>query len=371
MKILLVAGEARSLLNFREPLIKEFQARGYKVTAAAPELSSSDVVADLIKLGVVCRDIPLSRTTFNPIADLRTLFALFRLFKREGPEAVVAYTAKPVIWGMLAARLARIRHRCALVTGLGFSFIGGHGIKQKVARALVQKLYAIALQSPSRVVFQNRDDREFFETLQIIPVGAAKIVAGSGVDLQRFKSTAPQTQPIRFLMIARLLRNKGIYEYINAARLIKRLEPQVEFHLVGPLERNPDSVSEAVVRRAVSENVVFWHGGQADVRPFIQNCSVVVLPSYREGVPRSLLEGMAMGRPIITTDVPGCKETVRHGQNGYIVPVRDSKALSEAFLKFIRQPGRIATMGAFSLKLVRQEFEAVQVSRQTADAFEL
>lgn len=362
--VLIIGGQAQSLVNFRGPLLKSLAGLGYRVIGAAPSLSAdSKASSDLAGFGVSCRDIPLSRTGLNLIADLRSLIALVRLMRTEKPEVVIAYTAKPVMFGIIAAFLARVPSRYALITGLGYAFTGEATGKKRIIRSAMNLLYRFAFRAADKVFFQNPDDADTLRSLGLIPARLpVAIVNGSGVDLNRFQPAPFPAEPIRFLLIARLLSAKGIREYCSAAAIVKKKDHRVEFHLVGGLDSNPDALSPEEIKRWSEERLVEWHGEVADVRPFIQACHVYVLPSYREGTPRSVLEAMAMGRPIITTDAPGCRETVVHGENGFLVPPRAVEPLAKAMEQFIAHPQLIEPMGKRSLEIAEQKYDVEKVN---------
>lgn len=371
MRFLLVAGLAESLINFRGPLIRAIQALGYEVHVAAPAISrESDVRSALVRMGVRVHEIPLSRAGTNFVGDVLTLFYLWRLMIRTRPSHVLGYTIKPVIYGSLAAFLAGVRHRYALITGLGYTFQGGG--RRSFLRALVKKLYSIALSHVHKVFFQNPDDRELFLKTGILSSKIPScVVNGSGVDVSAFRVVQiPEGKPC-FLLIARLLGDKGIREYVHAAKIVKDQYPEVRFRLVGWIDVNPDSVKQEELNSWINDGSIEFLGRLADVRPAIEGCSVFVLPSYREGTPRTVLEAMSMGRPIITTDAPGCRETVRHGYNGFLVPVKSVSELARAMLKFIENSDLIKKMGLNSRQIVEEKYDDRVVSAFMIDEMNL
>lgn len=367
MKFLLIAGYANSLINFRKPLILALLNQGLTVHVAAPELSvNTEVMTQLNELGVFAHDIPMQRTGMNPVKDLAALLALWQLMRRIKPQYVLGYTIKPVIYGTLAAWLARVPQRFALITGLGFAFMGeGNGQRSKV-RAVVQGLYRLALKRSHGVFFQNPDDEVLFRRLNIIsPSIQSHVVNGSGVDVAQF-DVAPlsaESAP-RYLLIARLMGDKGVREYVRAAQQVKQRYPQAQFDLVGWIDVNPDSITQAELDSWGAAGTVNFLGRLRDVRPAIADCSVYVLPSYREGTPRTVLEAMAMGRAVITTDAPGCRETVIDGDNGFLVPVKNAEALAEAMLRFIDQPELTAQMGQRSRDIAEDKYDVHKVNQQ-------
>ncbi len=362
MKFLMIAGLAESLLNFRGPLIFALQARGLQVHVAAPDLPLGHPMRERLEShGLMVHSIPMSRTGTNPMADLKTFWALWCLICRVKPDYVMGYTIKPVIYGSLAAWLAGVRYRFALITGLGYAF-QGEGRRGRL-QALVQRLYALALARVDKVFFQNPDDESLFRKLSILTTSSRScVVNGSGVDVNIFNVTPLPSGPPRFLLIARLLGDKGVREYANAARRIRLSHPAVQFALVGWIDSNPDAIAQAELDDWVDEGSVVFIGKLTDVRPAINDSSVYVLPSYREGTPRTVLEAMAMGRAVITTDAPGCRETVVNGHNGFLVPVKSVDALEYAMLRFIDDPSLAEKMGRCARQTAENKYDVNKVN---------
>lgn len=367
MKILLIAGLADSLINFRGPLIQALQGQGLEVHVAAPDLpEQSPVRFQLQAMGLTVHEVPMARTGTNPWADVRTTWALWLLMRQIRPSKVLGYTIKPVIYGTLAAWLACVPQRFALITGLGYAF-QGEGKRSKL-QALVQHLYRMALTRATLVFFQNPDDLGLFQKRTILqPCTSVCVVNGSGVDLDHFAvkplpTAYASTGVVRFLCIGRLLGDKGIREYAQAARLIKQQYPAAQFALVGGTDSNPDSVSQVELEAWVAEGLIEYGGRLVDVRPAIEACSVYVLPSYREGTPRTVLEAMAMGRAVITTDVPGCRETVVNGDNGFLVPVKSVDDLAVAMTRFLHEPELACRMGRRGRQLAEEKYDVHKVN---------
>lgn len=364
MNFLLLAGFAESLLIFRGPLIQAMLAKGLQVHVAAPGLESGQPVRTRLEaLGAQVHSIPMARTGTNPIADLQTLLALRRLMHQVRPHAVLAYTIKPVIYGTLAAWLAGVPHRFALITGLGYAFTGQATGLRGVVKSLVQGLYKQALRRAHKVFFQNPDDQALFRQLQLLPSTVPCVVVnGSGVDVGSFEVQPLPPAPLRFLLIARLLGDKGVQEYAQAARQVRSRYPEVRFALVGWIDENPDAIAQSELDGWIADGTVEFLGRLSDVRPAIAQCSVYVLPSYREGTPRTVLEAMAMGRAIITTDAPGCRETVVDGDNGFLVPVKSVETLVHAMERFITEPDLAARMGARSRQMAEEKYDVHKVN---------
>lgn len=374
MTTFILASASRSLRNFRGALIEAILARGHAVHACAPGLLSDDQArAWLEARGVVCHDAPLSRTGLNPLRDLRALVALMRMMRRIGPDLFLGYTIKPVIWGLLAARLARVPKRVALITGLGYAFTGQATGKRAAIQRVARALYWLALRGAHLIFFQNPDDPVEMSRHGILPANVpVKIVNGSGVDLEQFPRVDLPEGPPQFLLIARLLGDKGIREYAQAAAVLAPQWPGVGFHLVGGLDPNPDGIAIAEVDEWARSGHVIWHGALDDVRPALAAAHVYVLPtSYREGTPRTVLEAMATGRAIITTDAPGCRETVQEDVNGFLIPVRDVEALAAAMERFLLAPDLIDRMGKQSRRIAAEKYDVHKVNAIMIEAMGL
>lgn len=360
-KFLLIAGFADSLINFRWDLICALQAKGLEVHVAAPEISASPTTLEKLRNnGVFAHDVPMQRTGTNPIEDFKTLIALRQLMQQVRPDYVMAYTIKPVIYGMLAAASTGVPNRAALITGLGYAFQDSEGsTKQNLIRRVTRQLYARALSAADLTFFQNEDDQKLFTDLGIIRPGQNTVVVnGSGVNTEKFSpQPLPEGDEVHFLLIGRLLKDKGVREYVEAARRVKQQYPQAVFNLVGFLDSNPSSVTQQELDQWVNEGTVKFWGKLSDVRPAINACHVFVLPSYREGTPRTVLEAMATGRAIITTDAPGCRQTVENGYNGWLVPVQSAEKLAEAMERFLSEPALIQQMGQASLEIARNKYD--------------
>ena len=336
--ILIVGGLAKSLTNFRGPLIKALLAAGHRVTAAAGD-NDVEVAKTLRSWGAEFEPVALARAGMNPLADIASILRLTVLMRRVSPDIFLGYTIKPVTFGLIAARLARVPKRFAMITGLGYAFTEGDGIQRRVARFVAKAAYWVALRYAEKVIFQNPDDEALFLELGLVRgSGHTARVNGSGVDLEHYRPAPLPSGPITFLMIARLLRDKGVYEYVEAARMVKREHPGARFVLVGPFDPNPAAVKPHEVEAWVHEGVIEYRGAVEDVRPEIAACHVFVLPSYREGTPRTVLEAMAMGRAVITTDVPGCRETVEDGVSGWLVEARGSAGLARTMTDCMVEP---------------------------------
>lgn len=357
-KVLVVGVVAKSLLNFRGELINAIKAQNKSVLTVSAPLSDDESQKFKAK-GLDHCAVNFQRNGLNPWVDLKTCWALYRLYKKEQPEKVLAYTIKPVIWGGIAARFAKVPFY-ALVTGLGFAF-QGVSFKRRLLTRLVSLLYKVALSHATKIIFQNEDNRQLFVDRGIVPFSTTEVVNGSGVDISRFGLSAlpDMDKGVQFLCVARLLGEKGLREYSQAASVVKSKYPNAQFVLVGPEDTSPDGI---LVSEVVSWKGIDYAGVTNDVRPFIEKVHVYVLPSYHEGLSRSTIEAMAMGRPVITTDAVGCKETVAEGVNGFKVPVAGVPALAEKMIWFIENPDQIETMGLASRKMAEKKFDVHKVN---------
>ena len=361
----IISSQAFSLVNFRGRLIADLVAQGDQVFALAPDYTD-DFRAQVRALGAIPVEFELARTGMSPWRDLLDMVKLTMLLRKLKPDVTLSYFIKPVIYGTLAAWMARVPHRVAMIEGLGYVFTAT-GTKLSWSRVLLREgvsvLYRIALSRAHQVIFLNKDD--IFDFLKLGLVGLPKVchLEGIGVDLDYWAVAAPASCPVTFLLAARLLREKGILEFAQAASLVKKRHPQTRFILLGGLDPNPGSLDIGLVKRLVDDGIIEWPG-HVNLKPWMAQASVYVLPSYREGLPRSTQEAMAMGRAVITTDVPGCRETVVDGVNGFLVPVRDAVALAQAMLKFVTQPELIEVMGWQSRRMVEERFDVRKINPQ-------
>ncbi|TIH18046.1 glycosyltransferase family 1 protein [Marinifilum sp. JC120] len=360
MKIAVIGGYGPSLINFRGPMLTAMKRAGHEIYGIAP-LDSPDVPKKLTKMGIQFIEAPIQRTGMNPIKDLAALFALVKILRQIKPDAVLSYTIKPVIYGSIAAKLAGAKNIYSMITGLGYAF-GQTSGKRGLLFKLVKNMYHAGLACNNTVMFQNPDDRDLFKELGIIPQSKPTVITnGSGVDLNYYTSSPVSGDGPVFLCISRLLKEKGVREFAEASLRLKVKYPEAQFRLVGPHDHGPDSISDDLLTKWQSGGVECI-GPVDDVREELEKCSAYVLPSYREGTPRSVLEAMASGRPIVTTDTTGCRETVIEGHNGFMVPVKDISALELAMEKFILQPEMIQLMGKASLEYATEKFDVNKVN---------
>lgn len=370
MKFLLIANYLPHVTNFRGKLLEAISNLGYDIHILAPDLDSyPNEYRHLNSLGYHLYSIPLQRTGTNPVVDIKTLIYTYKSLIKIKPDAILSYTIKPVVYGTLAAWLARVPKRFVLLSGLGYAFQNSDE-KNKTTKLqqIVYALYKQALSKATTTFFQNPDDLKLFNQLNLInSKNHTVVINGSGVDVSDFnvvdfpKDTEGAIKP-SFLLVARLLKDKGIVEYVEAAKLVKQKHPQAEFHLVGWIDENPAAIDQSQLDEWVSSNVIHYWGKLEDVRPAIAESSVYVLPSYREGTSRSVLEAMSMGRPIITTDAPGCRETVVQGENGYLVTVKSINELANSMFSFIEDTNLIEEMGQASRALAEEKYDVKKVN---------
>jgi glycosyltransferase involved in cell wall biosynthesis len=377
--IVVVAAKAGSLLLGRGPLLQDLAQRGHRVIGCAPAMPADGyvgpqymtyVVEALKAMGVAYREVPIDAQGMRPGRDLHTLCALMAVFREVRPDIVLSYNLKPMVYSSLAAHLTGVPKRFSMITGIGHLSIGTSWKGRALGR-LVKVMYRLALRNNDRLFFQNPDDRAVFEYLKVVrSPDHAVMINGSGVDLEKFQP-APLPAVTSFLLLARLYAEKGIHEYVEAARIIKARYPETVFRIAGRIDHYPTAISERALRTWVEEGVIEYLGWLEDVRPAIAASSVYVLPSYREGTPLSVLEAMAMGRPIVTTDAPGCRETVRDGVNGYLVPVRNVSRLTAALERFVAEPDLIADMGRESRRIAVERYDVQKVNAVILEAMGL
>lgn len=340
--ILVNASFAPSLLGFRGPLLRRMVADGHRVHASAPGMTD-DIAAKLRAMGVTPHDVFMQRTGQNPLADLGYLRRLYALIRAQKIDLVFGYTIKPCVWGSLAARLAGVES-ASLVTGLGYAFIDSASMRQSAVRRLSIVLWRAATAANRVVIFQNSDDRDDFVAAGALADPAkARLVDGSGVAMADYPRT-PLPPGARFLMIARLLGNKGVREYAAAAARLIADGSTARFALAGFFDEGPDGIPASEMAGWQRAGVEYL-GPLSDVRAALADSSVYVLPSYREGMPRTVLEAMASGRPVVTTDVPGCRQSIVEGESGLLVPPRDSGALASAMARLAQDSELRQAMG--------------------------
>ena len=371
MKVLLFANTAWYLYNFRRSLAASLRQEGYEVMLASPPDAYGE---ELIKLGFKWLPVPMLRRSVNPLRELRLLWWLKAMMQREGIQLVHSFTLKCAIYGSIAARMAGVPGRINAVAGLGFTFTR-NGPKARALRLVAGTMLRMALGGQGvKLILQNPDDMDMFRRMNLLPPEHMVLIPGSGVNCERFK---PQGQPPRVdgfkvLLPARVLWDKGVGEFVEAARQVQANGGGVQFLIAGePDPGNPTAVPLSEIRAWQSAGLVTWLGHVADMAALYQQVHAVVLPSYREGLPKGLIEAGAAGLPLIATDVPGCNQVVRHDENGLVVPVRDAAALAQAVLKLRDDPALCETFGAAARAHVLQHFEEASVNQRTRAVYGL
>lgn len=357
MKYIIVSPKNRTVYNFRGDLIRQIIDGGNQVIVTGPNRIDVDKIE---ALGAEFVEIPMNKNGLNPLADLKYMGKLRKLFRREKPDVVFGYTSKPVIYGSIAAKLAKVKHIAAMVTGAGYAFTAKTG-KAKLVKLIMSALYKTAFACANKVIFQNGDDKSQFVGEKLVQESKCEIVNGSGVNMEKF-ALAPYPEQITFFMLSRVMYSKGIREYLQACEIVKERHPEVRCMLLGACEGIQDSLSEEALKPYIDRGVIEHFPETDRVVDYYRQCSVYVLPSYREGTPRTVLEAMAMGRAIITTDAPGCRETVLDGETGYLVPVQNANAVAQKMIAFIENPEQIHQMGQKSFAYCREKFDVTKVN---------
>ena len=358
-RVLIICSVSYSLLNFRKDFIQELIDKGFEVWCAGPDFQD-EFVTELTAMGAQTVSFNLQRKGLNPIQDFKTVGELKRIMKDLKIDFVFAYTIKPVIYGSFAARQAKLP-MFSLITGLGYTF-SGVSLRSKLLGQISRLLYRRALRKNNVAIFQNKDDKQLFQDLGILPKHKeAFVVNGSGINIDRFRFKKPEEfnngGTVNFIMVGRMMVEKGIELYLDAALYAQRKNANAKFHIVGGPPANMKAMEQRL-QALHKDGVIVYHGTNYDVRPFLTAADIFVLPTfYREGVPRSILEALSVGMPIITTDTPGCKETVVEGKNGFLVPPKQLDPILKAVDFFLENPERIEAMGKESRRLAEQKFD--------------
>ncbi|WP_459615713.1 glycosyltransferase family 4 protein [Bordetella sp. 2513F-2] len=366
-RLLFVVNNPAFFLSHRLPLAQAARRAGYEVHVATMDGAA---VATIVGHGLIHHVLPLNRSGKNPLQELRALHAIYRLFRRVRPDLVHLVTIKPVLYGGIAARLARVPGMVAAISGLGFLFVSD-SLRVRIVRALVGPLYRIALGHPnSRVIFQNTADRDVLRRLGAVRDSQVLMVRGSGVDLQAYAARPEPPRPVVALMVARLLRDKGVAEFVEAARLLRAQGLDLRMRLAGSVDPgNPASVTQDDVAGWQREGCIEALGERSDVADLYAQAHIAVLPSYREGLPKSLVEAAACGRAVVTTDVPGCRDAIEPGETGLLVPPRDAHSLAAAIGRLAVDDALRRRMGQAGRKLAEQEFSIEDVCRRHLEAY--
>ncbi|MBD3614990.1 MAG: glycosyltransferase family 4 protein [Gracilimonas sp.] len=364
MKILVLSSLSKSLINFRGPLIQSFVDKGHEVIAAGPDYNAyvNDVLS---RMGVQYEIYHLQRTGTNLLSDIKSYNSLKKLINKVQPDLVLSYTIKPVIYGSYAAKRLKVPKIYSMITGLGNAFNNTTSLKSSYLSCITEFLYKASLKNTDGVIFQNPDDRDVFVEKDIIQKGKAFRIYGSGVDIDEFAFSEPVFNPVTFLFIGRLLKEKGINDFIEAARIIRKKYSDTRFLVVGGLDNNPTSYSISDFKEFHDSGLIEFIGRVKDVKPYIKQSSIFVLPSYYgEGTPRTGLEAMSMGRPLIMTDSVGCRETVKDGLNGFLVPIKNPNKIAQAMEKFIIDPNLITHMSKESRRFAEEVYDVSKVNKE-------
>lgn len=373
-RLVLIGNQGFSVVNFRGSLLKDLSERGVACFALAPGYTDATRSA-VRELGATPIDLTLSRTGMDPFRDLFAYREISARIAEIRPDITLGYTPKPAILGTLAAKKAGVPKRFAMIEGLGWAFGAGGTImeelRRKVARGVSVALYRQALAATDNVFFLNEADVKDFEGLDLLRPGQAILLGGIGVDLDYWTRQRPKPATPAFVMMARMIRDKGVYDFVAAAQQLRRENMDARFILLGDLDLHPGAVRRSELQGWVEDGVLEWPG-HVEPKPWLEESSIFVLPSfYREGVPRSIQEAMAMEMPIITSTVPGCRDTVEEGENGLLVPPRDPAALAAAMRKLAERPDLINEMGKNSRKIAKQRFDDKRSNRRVIDALHL
>lgn len=372
-RLLIVVQEALFFTTHRLPIGLAMQHRGWEVHVAAP--ADVAIEAQLRAQGFHIHPIPLARGGRDPLAELRLLWAMLQLIRRLRPTLLHLVSIKPVIWGGLAARLLDTRAVVHAITGLGFLFIRQDG-RTGLLRRLIERLYAYALGHPNSIaIFQNGDDRALFEARQMVRPGRWTMIRGCGVDMEAFPARPEPVidadHPPVVMFPARLLGDKGVREFVAAAEILKNAGHVARFVLVGRRDPgNPTDIGEETLRGWIDGGTVEYWGYAEDMPAMLARSHVIVLPSYREGLPRGLIEAAATARAIVTTDVPGCREVVREGENGLLVPLRDAPATAAAIARLLDDPALRRRLAARGRAIAEAEFSVERFVAESLAAYE-
>jgi len=361
MKVVVIAPKAYSFRQFRGELLLAMKANGHSVIAIAPDKDGQN---DAEEFGASYKYVPFRRESTNPLSDLLLIVRLRKAIKEEKPDAVFSYAAKPVIYGSIAAHFAGIKNVYAMLAGLGTIYsIDKNSLKSKILKVITNLLYTLAFKFCNKVIFQNKDDLNELVRYGLLEKEKCNLVSGSGVNMDKYKVVKLPLEPI-FIMVSRILREKGVMEYCQAARIVKKDCQAARMQLLGPFDNGPEAIKYDHLKPFIDDGSLEYLGETTNVIPFIEQSAIFVLPSiYREGIPHSILEAMSMGRPIITTDGPGCRETVKRGMNGFLVPPHDPLALADAMIKLANDDNTRRQMGEASLQYCKERFNVSLVNR--------
>ncbi len=369
MNVVIIGTVASSFYGFRADLIRTLLKKGHQVYAFTSEYTAEDLKR-IEQLGAIPVTYTLNRGGLNPLADIIATYQLSKKIKAINPDLLFSYFSKPVIFGTLAAKLAKAPRVVGMLEGLGYTFTEqpeGLSKKTQLIKKIQVFLYKIALPQLDQLIFLNPDDPKDLLEKHAISVKNVEVLGGIGLNLQDYpyQPLSNIHLPLKFLFIGRLLKEKGIHEFVQAAKLVKKIYPDTEFTVLGAIDHhNLGALQQTQLDTLISSNIIQYPGHVSNIKDWIADSHVFILPSYREGVPRSTQEAMATGRAIITTDVPGCRETVINTKNGFIVPKWNPEALAKKMIYFIENPEQIQVMGAESYKIAVEKFDAEKVNQR-------
>lgn len=361
IKAMIIAPSASSFSHYRGELVSAMKQAGHQITAIAPD---QDGEAALLPFGAGYIHVPYNRKSKNPIDDIKFMLKLKKIIKREQPDLVFSYALKPIIYGSIAAKIVGVKQIYSMLSGLGIVYVQKDSKKAKILKTLTNILLKIAFKCCTRVFFQNPDDREELVQYRLLKKEKGVVIDGSGINLDKFpRCDLPER--VSFAMISRIMTEKGVREYCQAARIVKKKYPQVSMKLVGPFDEHEGHFCPEELSEYTSSGDIDYLGETNNVVPFLAGSTVFVLPTYyREGVPHSILEAMAMGRAIITTDMPGCREAVVDHYNGFLVPIKNSEAIAEKMIWMIEHPNDLRKMCERSHSLAADRFDVDKVNRE-------
>lgn len=360
MKFILISPRSRSVYDFRGDMIKEIISRGHEVIVTGPDEEYLDKIKEL---GVRYKIIPFENSKVNVFKDMKYIYHLYKFLKKEKPDITLGYALKPVIFGGIAAKLAGVEKIYSLIAGAGRIY-SSDSLKVSIIRGIIGGLFKISFKCCNMVIFQNTDDLNEFVERRYLEKEKTAHVNGSGVDMERFKAVILPQEPV-FLMISRLIKEKGIFEYLNAARLVKKEYPEAKFVLLGGYETSIGSIKPEELEPYINEGTIEYPGVVRNVIPILQKARFFVLPTYyREGLPRTILEAMSMGKPIITTDWNGCRDAVKDGVNGLLITPKSTKELADKMKYILNHPNEAFMMSENSLRLCKKRYSVDLINKQ-------
>lgn len=369
MKVMFITAATFTIPWFREDMLRDFAGRVDDVVVLGNE-TDEKWIPYFEELGVRYRTYPVSRNGLNPISDVKTYRALKRIIAEECPDKVLTNFVKANVYGCIAAHNRGIKDIYVMMGGLG-SVFHGDDRKSRLARLFVTAEYRASLKHSKKIFFQNDEDSKLLCDLGTVKSEQVVRIYGSGVNTEHFKQE-PLPEQMSFVFIGRLVRGKGVLDYLDAARIVKREYPDVRFDLVGPYDTNPSGLKPEDIEPYIEDGTVVYHGEQKDVRPYLKNASCFVLPSYYgEGTPKSALEALATGRPLIVADAVGCREVVEDGVNGFLVPPRDAGEIAHAMVKLIEESGLIKRLGKASRHMAMEVFDVRRVNESILETMGL